>query len=327
MMPKGVEPSVKPTISVEQLLTEMSNCLALKLLTGNSGLDRKITVCYAQRLGLALTGSSSYIDSGRIQILGQSENHYLSQLSPENRLNLIATLPLSEITAIIVTKGLDPPEELLKLAEIAKLPVLITSEISAIAIAKLTDFLSKKLAPLVILHGVMMEMFSLGILLQGESGVGKSECALDLITHGHRLISDDVVEIRRIGTNQLICTAPEMVRDHMEIRGLGILNIKDLFGFSSLALSSPLSLIIRLERWEQHKLYDRIGLDEEFNQILEVNVPLIRLPVTFGRNVSTLVEVAVRNHLLKLRGINAVREFTLRHSAALNLDPRSKENK
>ncbi len=317
----------KSTISVHQLLTEMSNCLALKLLTSNADLESEITVCYVQRLGLALTGNSHYIDTGRIEILGQSENHYLTQLSPENRLSLIASLPLNEITAIIITKGLDPPEELLKLAEIAGLPILITSEISAIAISKLTDFLSKKLAPLIILHGVMMEMFSLGVLLQGESGVGKSECALDLIIHGHRLVSDDVVEIRRVGASQLVCSAPEMVRDHMEIRGLGILNIKDLFGFSALAISSPLDLIIHLERWEQHKFYDRIGLDEEFNQILELNVSLIRLPVTFGRNVSTLVEVAVRNHLLKLRGINAVRNFTARHSAALSPDPRYKENK
>lgn len=325
MMPKGVE-AAKPTITVEQLLTEITNCLTLKLLTGSSRLDRKITVSYVQRLGLALTGDNSYIDSGRLQILGQSENHYLSQLSPENRLNLIANLPLNSISAIIITKGLDPPEELLKLAEIAQLPILITSEISAITITKLTDFLAKKLAPLIILHGVMMEMFNLGVFLQGESGVGKSECALDLINHGHRLVSDDVVEIRRVA-NQLTCAAPEMVRNHMEIRGLGIINIKDLFGFSALALSSSLDLVIRLERWEQNKFYDRIGLDEEFSQILELNVPLVRLPVTFGRNVSTLVEVAVRNYLLKLRGINAVREFTARHSAALSFDPRSKENK
>lgn len=325
-MPKGVEQPIKPTITVEELLTETINCLTLKLLTGSSGLNRKITVSHVQRLGLALTGDSGYIDSGRIQILGQSENHYLAQLSQENRLNLIANLPLNEIAAIIITKGLDPPEELLRLAEIAQLPILITSEISAITTTKLTDFLSKKLAPLVILHGVMMEMFNLGVFLQGESGVGKSECALDLINHGHRLVSDDVVEIRRIAS-QLACNAPEMVRNHMEIRGLGIINIKDLFGFSALALSSSLDLVIRLERWEQNKFYDRIGLDEEFSSILALNVPLIRLPVTFGRNVSTLVEVAVRNHLLKLRGINAVREFTSRHTAALSLDPGSKENK
>lgn len=325
MMPKSFEPTVKPNISVAQLLTEITNCLTLKLLTSSSRLDRKISVSYVQRLGLALTGNNNYIDSGRIQILGQSENHYLMQLSPESRLNLISNLPLDSIAAIIITKGLEPPEELLRLAEIAKLPILITSEISAITITKLTDFLAKKLAPLVMLHGVMMEMFNLGIFLQGESGVGKSECALDLINHGHRLVSDDIVEIRRVG-NELTCSAPEMVRNHMEIRGLGIINIKDLFGFSALALSSSLNLVIRLEKWEQNKFYDRIGLDEEFSQILELNIPLIRLPVTFGRNVSTLVEVAVRNYLLKLRGINAVREFTSRHAAALSLDPKSKED-
>lgn len=316
---------IQPTITVQELLEGISSNLALKLVTGNLGLQRKVTVCHLQRLALALTGNSSYIDIGRIQVLGQSENSYLAQLPSEQQLNLIAGLPLSQITAVLITKNLEPPKSLLQLAEIAQLPILITSEPTAIAIAKLTNFLQQKLAPMLILHGVMVSMFGLGVLLQGESGVGKSECALDLITRGHQLVSDDVVEVRRIGTEYLMCSAPELVRDHMEIRGLGILNIKDLFGFSAISLSQQLDLIIRLERWDQKKAYDRIGLDEEFSKVLELAVPMLSLPVTFGRNVSTLVEVAIRNHLLKLRGINAVQEFTTRHMAALAINSLSQK--
>jgi HPr kinase/phosphorylase len=316
---------IQPTITVQELLESVSDTFSLKLVTGKIGLERKITVCHLQRLALALTGNSTYIDLGRIQVLGQSENSYLQQLPSEQQLNLIAGLPLSQITAILITKSLEPPKALLQLAEIANLPILVTPDPTAIAIAKLTNFLEQKLAPMIILHGVMVSMFGLGILLKGESGVGKSECALDLITRGHQLVSDDVVEVRRIGTEYLLCSAPEMVRDHMEIRGLGILNIKDLFGFSSVSLSQQLDLIIRLERWDQKKAYDRVGLDEEFSKVLEFPVPMISLPVTFGRNVSTLVEVAVRNHILKLRGINAVQEFTTRHMAMLAINTLSQK--
>ncbi|MFY9226822.1 MAG: HPr(Ser) kinase/phosphatase [Blastocatellia bacterium] len=316
---------IKPSISVYQVLKEATNYLDLRILAGDSGLNREINVCYLQRLGLALAQKSNCLDYGRIQVLGKSEHTFLMQLTSEERFKVFAKLALKNLSVILLTRDLDAPKELIILAEEAQLPVLVTSEISSIATAKLTEFLQEKLSPLVILHGVMVDMFGMGILLQGESGVGKSECALDLITRGHRLVSDDVVEVRRIGSDKLVCNAPAMVQDHMEIRGLGILNIKNLFGFSSISLSQRLSLIIKLERWEQQKFYDRIGLEEEFNEILELHIPLIRLPVTFGRNVSTLVEVAVRNHLLKLRGINAVQEFTNRHAAALGIKPSRQE--
>jgi HPr kinase/phosphorylase len=314
---------VTPTITVREVLESVPDDFPIRLLTGERGLDRKLTVPRIQKLGLALAGFAHYIHAGRVQIVGQSEIQYLEQLSTEQRLETLARLPLTQITAILITKNLNPPQELLEQADKAELPILVTPEVSSIAILKLTEFLQERLAPCVTLHGVMIDLFGIGLLLQGESGVGKSECALDLIVRGHRLVSDDVVELRRVAFDRLVGSAPEMVRNHMEIRGLGILNIKDLFGISAIAHTRQLDLVIRLERWEADKTYDRLGLDEEFIEILTRRVPLVRLPVTSGRNISTLVEVAVRNHLLKLRGINAVQEFTSRHAAALGIDPQS----
>ncbi|MEW6732641.1 MAG: HPr(Ser) kinase/phosphatase [Acidobacteriota bacterium] len=311
---------VTPTITVREVLEGMPSDFPLRLLTGERGLDRKITIPRIQKLGLALAGFSHYIHSGRVQIVGQSEIQYLEQLSIDQRLEVLSRLPLSQITAVLITKNLSPPSEFLQQATQAELPVLCTPEVSSVAIIKMTEFLQPRLAPCVVLHGVMIELFGIGVLLQGESGIGKSECALDLIVRGNRLVSDDVVEVRRIGFDQLIGSAPEMMRNHMEIRGLGILNIKDLFGVSAITLSRPLDLVIRLERWEPDRQYDRLGLAEEVSEFLGKSVPLVRLPVTSGRNISTLVEVAVRNHLLKLRGFNAAQKFIAQHAASLGVD-------
>jgi HPr kinase/phosphorylase len=317
---------LSPTITVREILESAPEDFHLQLLTGERGLDRKIVIPRIQKLGLALAGFAHYIHSGRVQIVGQSEIQYLEQLSTEQRRDAIDRLPLKQIAAVLITKSLVPPDEFLRQAKDAELPVLITPEVSSVAIVKLTEFLQQRLAPCITLHGVMLDLFGIGVLLQGESGIGKSECALDLIVRGHRLVSDDVVEFRRIGFDQLFGTAPEMMRNHLEIRGLGILNIKDLFGVSAIALTHQLDLAIRFERWESDKQYDRLGLDEEFVEFLDRRVPLVRLPVTSGRNLATLVEVAARNHLLKQRGINAANDLIKRHSAALSsaVDPKDK---
>ena len=313
-------------MTVREILESAPEDFHLQLLTGERGLDRKIVIPRIQKLGLALAGFAHYIHSGRVQIVGQSEIQYLEQLSMEQRRDAIGRLPLRQIAAVLITKSLVPPDEFLKQAKEAELPVLITPEVSSVAIIKLTEFLQQRLAPCITLHGVMLDLFGIGVLLQGESGIGKSECALDLIVRGHRLVSDDVVELRRIGFDQLFGTAPEMMRNHLEIRGLGILNIKDLFGVSAIATDHQLDLAIRFERWETDKQYDRLGLDEEFVELLDRRVPLVRLPVTSGRNLATLVEVAARNHLLKLRGINAASDLITRHAAALSsaVDPKDK---
>src|SRR5581483_5950643 len=287
--------------------------LNITIASGQAGLDRRITVPRVQKLGLALAGFSHYIHSGRPQIIGGSEPSYLEQLDEPERESAVTQLPLDRMSCVLVTRGLQPPKELVSAAEQAGMPLLLTTQVSSLAILELTEFLQVKLAPSVSLHGVMVELFGLGVLLQGDSGIGKSECGLDLIRRGHRLISDDIVELRRVGV-KLIGSAPLIVRNHMEIRGLGIINIKDLFGVSALAVEKQLDLLIRLVRWDPERTYDRLGLDDQGVRVLDIEVPLIEMPVASGRNLATLVEVAVRNHMLKKRGIHAAREFVARHT-------------
>lgn len=315
---RNMSTSLTPTITVREMQETAPADLELRLIAGADGLSRNITVPRIQKLGLALAGFANYIHPGRIQIVGGSEVQYLEQLSPERRLEVMKQLPLESMACVLITRGLIPPGEFLETAEAACLPVFVTPQVSSLAIVKMTDFLQKRLAPSVSLHGVMIDMFGLGVLILGESGIGKSECALDLITRGHRLVSDDVVELRRSGYDKIIGAAPLIVRNHMEIRGLGIINIKDLFGISAIAVEKQLDLAIKFERWAPDRNYDRLGLDEKHINILEVDIPLIEIPVTSGRNLATLIEVAVRNHLLKMRGFHAAREFVAKHTQILD---------
>ena len=264
-------------------------------------------------------GSITTSIPARPQIIGGSELSYLEQLDEPGRRAAIRQLPLDRMACILVTRGLQPPEELVAAAEKEGMPVLLTTQVSSLAILELTEYLQIKLAPSVAMHGVMVELFGLGVLLQGDSGIGKSECGLDLIRRGHRLISDDIVELRRVGVKLVGCS-PIVVRNHMEIRGLGIINIKDLFGISALAVEKQLDLVIHLVRWDPERTYDRLGIDDQGVRILDIEVPLIEMPVASGRNLATLVEVAVRNHMLKKRGINAARDFVARHTELIEGD-------
>jgi HPr kinase/phosphorylase len=210
-----------------------------------------------------------------------------------------------------VTKGLDAPAELVAEAEARGIPILLTSSESTPFIKALSAFLEERLALRLHLHSVLIDVFGLGVLIVGESGIGKSECALDLIDRGHRLVADDVVDIRRIG-DVLIGASPDLTRHHMELRGLGVINIKDLYGVSSIRTSQRVELVISLERWEAGREYDRLGLQDEKFLILGKEMPLIRMPVAPGRNLAILVEVAARNQLLRERGYDAARQFVER---------------
>jgi HPr kinase/phosphorylase len=302
-----------PQITVADLMASAPSDLELTLIAGEAGLNKKITIPRIQKLGLALAGFAHYIHAGRLQIIGQSEVSFLEQLSPAERKGAIEHLPLDDITCVLVTKGLTPAQEFLQVADARQIPVLVSSQLSSVAILKVTEFLQRQLAPRQWVHGVMVELFGLGIVLLGESGLGKSECALDLILRGHRLVSDDVIEVRAIASDRLLGVAPDRARGHMEIRGLGILNIKDIFGVASIASEARVDLAIEFEHWDATKEYDRLGTASETMEWLGVHVPLIRIPVTTGRNLTTLVEVAVRNHMLRQRGLDAMSEFVRRH--------------
>lgn len=308
----------QPAFTVKDFIAHAPENLELRVLAGESGaVERRLTVPRIQKLGLALAGFTNYIHAGRLQIVGQSEIWFLGQLEPEKRVEAIRNLSPERIACVLVTKGLEPPPELINEAEAAGLPLLQTPLLSSVAINVVTDYLQEALAPRAVRHGVLLDIYGLGVLIEGTSGIGKSECALDLISRGHRLVSDDVIEVRRIGNDKVIGTAPELLREHLEIRGLGILNIRDLFGVSAISSAKTIDLSIRLERWDRAGEVDRLGIDPRYTEVLGVRVQQVLIPVSPGRNLSTLVETAVRVQLLRVRGYDAAQDFVARHTEIL----------
>lgn len=311
-----VVPSARvPTLSVRDLLTE--DTLGLVLLTGDEGLDRRISVPRIQKPGLALAGYVLQVHPERVQILGATEISYLGSLSPSEALHGVETFMALEPACVVVTKGLDIPPDLLDAAARRGISLLRTSLASSVTIEAIQEFIAQRLAPSVSLHGVLLDVLGVGILLMGKSGIGKSEAALELIMRGHRLVADDLVEVRRTVGEVLLGTASELIKHHMEVRGLGIINIKDMFGVAAVRDEKKVELVIELYRWDEHGDHDRLGLDELRFNILDLPVSLLRLPVSPGRNVSSLIEVAARNRLLQARGHHSAREFQERLDQAL----------
>ena len=281
--------------------------LDLDLLAGAAGLERLITIPHVQKTGLALAGFDEYLRSGRVLIFGESEIRYIEQLRPDERVTALRRVYQRDLPCVMITMGLDGPLDLVAEAERTGVPLLRTALSTPAAIARLTVMLEDRLAPREIRHGVLLDILGLGVFLIGDSGIGKSECALDLVCRGHRLVADDTVEIRCRGESILIGTCPELTRHHVEIRGLGLVNVTDLFGVSATRSSKRIELVVRLERWELGREYDRLGLDAQAVELLGVHVPVITMPIAPGRNVAMLVEVAARNQLLRLRGRDAAR--------------------
>ena len=283
--------------------------LPLELLAGAAGRDRLITSPYIQKTGLALAGYHEYLKPGRVLIFGESEIRYLERLDEAACVQALRLAMTLDFPCVLITGGFTPPPAVVREAERAGLPLLKTPVPTPTAIAKLTSFLEDSLAERIVIHAVLLDILGLGVLIVGESGIGKSECALDLIVRGHRLVADDTVEIRRRAETILIGTCPELTRHHMELRGLGLINIKDLFGIASTRSSKRIELVVQLERWDPTREYERLGLDDDFHEVLGLRVPLIRMPVAPGRSIAILVEVAARNQLLRARGHHAARAF------------------
>ncbi|HXV75435.1 MAG TPA: HPr(Ser) kinase/phosphatase [Candidatus Polarisedimenticolaceae bacterium] len=301
-----------PSMAVRELLTdEAAEGIHLSLVSGAEGLDNIVNQPRIQKPGLALAGFLEYIHPGRIQILGKSEFTFLAERTPGERSRILSQLCREGGSCFVLTSNLEPMREMIEETERHNIPLLRTSLTSSTTIDKLTRFLEDRLAPRVVLHGVLLDVYGLGVLLFGDSGVGKSECALDLVVRGHRLVSDDVVEIRRKG-NMLLGTGPELTRYHMELRGVGIVNVKDLFGVAAVRMNKYVEYVIRLDPWRAGKKYDRLGLDEQTYEVLGIELPYVEMPVGPGRNLSVLIEVAARNHLLKLKGYHPARELARR---------------
>jgi HPr kinase/phosphorylase len=281
--------------------------LDVAVVAGRGGLTRTVTVPRIQKPGLALTGWPEQLHANRVLVLGGTEIDYLADHEPARRLG-IETLLASEPACVIVCRSLVPPEELIAAAEARAVPVLVSKLLTADFIAAVTMWMADRLAPSTELHGVLMDVLGIGVLVVGKSGIGKSETALDLVMRGHRLVGDDVIRIRRAGP-QLSGRGAGLLGHHMEIRGLGIINIKDLFGISAVREAKVIDLIVELHEWEATAEYDRLGFDDQREKLLEVDVTKLRLPVRPGRNIATLIEVAARNQLLKAQGIHSARAF------------------
>jgi len=283
--------------------------LPLELLAGADGLQRLITSPYIQKTGLALAGFEQYLQPGRVLIFGESEIRYLESLEATPRVLAVRRALSHDFPCVLITGGFTPPAGVIAEAENAKIPVLQTGTATPTAIAKLTAILEDLLAERTVVHAVLMDILGLGVLITGESGIGKSECALDLIVRGHRLVADDTVEIKRRDETILIGTCPDLTRNHMELRGLGIINIRDLFGVASVRSSKRIEFVVRLERWDPHREYERLGLDDESYELLGLRVPFVRMPVAPGRSVAILVEVAARHQLHRARGSHPARQL------------------
>jgi HPr kinase/phosphorylase len=305
-------PPESASVTVATLLKDLQSldsAIDLELLAGASGLARHITNSHPQKTGLALAGFDGYLREGRALILGESEIRYLESLQPSARLEALGRVLSHQLPCLVITQGFAAPPELHRAADLAGVPLLRTKAATPDAMARLLSVLEGYLAPRTVVHGVLMDILGLGVLVVGESGIGKSECALDLVVRGHRLVADDAVELRCRADAFVLGSCPDATRHHMEIRGLGLINVQDLFGVASTRTSKRVELVVQLERWEHGREYDRLGLDDQHYDVLGVKVPMIRMPVAPGRNVAILVEVAARNQLLRARGHHAAQRL------------------
>lgn len=294
------------TVSLSNIINELSLDIAFmprdpeKILLESKDVNRP---------GLELTGFLDHFDNKRIQIIGNIESSFLEGFSSKERYDTIKNFFIKKPPAIIIARGIEPFKEMLELARLYEIPILRTTEPTSSIEADLVIYLSSELAPRVTRHGVFVEVYGEGIFLMGDSGVGKSEVAIELIKRGHRLIADDAVEIKRTTKNNLVGRAPENIRHFIEVRGIGIINARRIFGMGAVKLISNIDLVVNLEIWDDSKAYDRMGIETEYIDILGIDVPFVTIPVKPGRNLAVIIEVAAMNARQKKMGYNAAQEL------------------
>lgn len=304
----------KHTISLRKLISEFSfeeiYMPEEEILISNPDVSRP---------GLALSGYFELFDETRIEVIGRVEHAYLSGLSGDVRKKIVDALLSRKPPALLVSTNLDIFPELLDSARANNVPLLRTKERTSSILAALIASLNVHLAPRITRHGVLIEVYGEGLLLLGDSGVGKSETAIELIKRGHRLIADDAVEIRRVSAKTLVGQAPEIIRHYVELRGIGIVDIRRLFGMGAIKNTERIDLVIKLEPWVQGKMYDRLGLDEETVDILGIKIPAITIPVRPGRNLAIILEIAAMNYRQKKMGYNTAEEFNKKLMAQMGI--------
>ncbi|MGY0693554.1 HPr(Ser) kinase/phosphatase [Virgibacillus sp. FSP13] len=284
----------------------------LTLVAGEDGIHREITTSDISRPGIEMTGYFKYYPKERLQLIGKTEMAYFLDLTDEQKRDRVEKLCTDITPGIVVSRGMDIPEVLIDAANKSGVPILHSPRKTTRVISRLTNYLEAKFAPFTAIHGVLVDIYGVGVLITGQSGVGKSETALELVKRGHRLVADDSVEIRQEDYDSLIGNAPALIEHLLEIRGLGIINVMTLFGAGAVRSYKKISLIINLELWDEKKQYDRLGLDEETMKIMDVKLPKATVPVRPGRNLAVIIEVAAMNFRLKRMGVNAAEEFSER---------------
>lgn len=301
-------------LTVGEFLRSFGTTLGLSLRAGEGGLGREILSPRVQKSGLAITGEVDSVHEGRIQVLGETELAWFHRQPPPRRRELAQRFFSRPMAAAVVDGGLPVPEAFLSAAAEQGVPLLTSFLSTAVFIEEAVRRLEQRFSERATLHGVLVEVLGVGVALQGKSGIGKSESALDLVLRGHRLVADDVIHVEKRGPETLLGRGDELTAHHMEIRGLGILNVRDLFGPQAVTPCKKVELVIHVEEWDPSREYDRLGLEDRTAVILGVEVPCLHVPVSPGRNLSTIIEVAVRNHLLKLQGIHSARELSERQA-------------
>ncbi|TCK93482.1 Hpr(Ser) kinase/phosphatase [Natranaerovirga hydrolytica] len=306
-------------------LTKIVERMELKNLTPNISIeDININQSDINRPALQLAGFFDYFDSERVQIIGKVEYTYLEKMSEKYRFQVIEALFQSKIPCLIFCKGLEPTEDIMTLARKHNIPVLSTEKTTSSFMAELIRYLKVELAPRMSIHGVLVDVYGEGVLIMGESGIGKSEAALELIKRGHRLVADDVVEIKKVSDDELVGTCPDIIRYLIELRGIGIIDCKTLFGVESVKETQNINLVIKLEEWDKSKEYDRLGLEDEYIEFLGNKIICQSIPIRPGRNLAVIVESAAVNHRQKQMGYNAALEFNNRVMS--NLESKKKSN-
>ena len=290
----------KYSVSLDKLIKEFG--FETLYLPGDA-CDLSVTSQDVNRPGLILAGRDDYFDPERVQFLGLSEIEFLKTLSDETRYESLKRLVKTQPPFILITRNLDIPSHLSSLVEEYKVPLLRTSESTSSCMSALISFLGTELAERITRHGVLVEVYGEGVLIVGDSGVGKSETAIELIKRGHRLIADDAVEIRKVSSKTLVGSAPDNIRHFIELRGVGIINARRIFGMGAVKLTEKINMVVQLEPWDSTKVYDRMGLDNDYISIMDIKVPVTVVPVKPGRNLAIIIEVAAMNNRQKKNGI------------------------
>lgn len=290
----------------------------LTLVAGFDGVHREITTSDISRPGIEMTGYFKHYPRERLQLIGKTEMAYFLDLTEEQREKRSGRLCTDITPGIVISRWMDIPEALLQAANDSGTPILKSPRKTTRVISRLTNYLEVKFAPFTAIHGVLVDINGVGVLITGQSGVGKSETALELVKRGHRLVADDSVEIRQEDYDTLIGNSPPLIEHLLEIRGLGIINVMTLFGAGAVRNYKKISMIVDLELWDEDKQYDRLGLDEDTMKIMDVHTPKVTIPVRPGRNLAVIIEVAAMNFRLKRMGVNAAEEFSERLTAMID---------